>query len=81
MKTELKMEPLSETMLEGTIVRWLRKEGDRVKKGETLLEVETDKALVEVASPVDGKVLRLFYEEGSIVPVGEVIAEIGDKDG
>lgn len=73
MKTEVKMEALSETMLEGTIVQWLKKEGDTISRGQALLEVESDKASIEVDSPVSGIVTKILYAEGESVPVGGVM--------
>ncbi|MBF6606136.1 MAG: 2-oxo acid dehydrogenase subunit E2 [Chloroflexi bacterium] len=64
------------TMDEGTLVAWLKQEGDRVEAGEVLFEVETDKATMEVESPVAGYVRRLLAAAGDTVPVTEVIALI-----
>ncbi len=64
------------TMDEGTLVAWLKKEGDRVEAGEILFEVETDKATMEVESPVAGYVRRLLAAAGETVPVTQVIALI-----
>ena len=60
----------------GTVLRWLRLEGDAVTAGEALLEVETDKATVELESPIDGILSGVRAGEGAQVPVGEVIAVI-----
>ena len=64
------------TMDEGKLVAWLKKEGDRVEAGEILFEVETDKATMEVESPVAGYVRQLLVAAGDTVPVTEVIALI-----
>lgn len=64
-------------MEEGTIVRWLKAENSHVNKGEALIEVETDKSTVEVESPCDGIVLKLYYPEGAAMSVGTPIAAIG----
>jgi pyruvate dehydrogenase E2 component (dihydrolipoamide acetyltransferase) len=64
------------TMQEATIVRWIKKEGDPVTKGEAILEIETDKSTVEIESPVSGKLGTLLYPEGTTIPVGEVISHI-----
>ena len=66
------------TMDEGTLVAWLKKEGDRVEAGEVLFEVETDKATMEVEAPVAGYVRRLLVDVGQAVPVTQVIALISD---
>ncbi len=64
------------TMDEGTLVAWLKKEGDRIEAGEILFEVETDKATMEVESPVAGYVRKLLVVVGETVPVTQVIALI-----
>lgn len=71
---EVRMQPLTETMLEGTIVQWLKREGESVREGEPLLEVETDKAVSEVNSPASGVVSKLLCESGQTVAVGAIIA-------
>jgi pyruvate dehydrogenase E2 component (dihydrolipoamide acetyltransferase) len=60
----------------GTVLRWLHAEGDQVAAGEALLEVETDKAVVELESPIDGTLSGVRAGEGEQVPVGEVIAVV-----
>lgn len=74
------MPKLGFDMAEGTLVRWVTGEGERVEKGEILAEIETDKATVEVESAFSGVVRRYLVDENSIVPVGEPIAIIGDPD-
>lgn len=71
------MPKLGFDMAEGTLVRWVKNEGEEVKKGDVLAEIETDKATVEVESSFGGVVLRFLVEQGSSVPVGEPIAIIG----
>ena len=60
----------------GKIVSWLKKEGDKITKGEALLEVETDKAVVEIEAPGDGVLAGVKQIEGAVVPVGQTIAWI-----
>jgi pyruvate dehydrogenase E2 component (dihydrolipoamide acetyltransferase) len=60
----------------GTLVRWLRRPGETVEKGEPLMEVETDKAVVEVEAPASGRLGTPLVGEGEAVPVGQVIAHI-----
>ena len=60
----------------GKIVSWLKKEGDKITKGEALLEVETDKAVVEIEAPGDGVLAGVKQTEGAVVPVGQTIAWI-----
>jgi pyruvate dehydrogenase E2 component (dihydrolipoamide acetyltransferase) len=74
------MPKLGFDMAEGTLVRWMKKVGETVTKGELLAEIETDKATVEVESSAGGVVRRLVVEEGSVVPVGSPIAIIGAAD-
>ena len=74
---ELVMPRLSDSMEEGTIVRWLKHDGEVVSKGEPLAEVETDKATVTFDADADGT-LRILAGEGETVPIGGVIGSIGD---
>ena len=71
------MPRLSDSMEEGTIVRWLKSDGDVVSKGEPIAEIETDKATVTCDADADGT-LRIVAGEGATVPLGGVIATIGD---
>ncbi len=77
---EVIMPKLGQTMEEGTINKWVKKEGEYVKKGEILLEVTTDKATLEVESYAAGILKKIIAKEGEVVPVTQVIAYIGDKD-
>lgn len=72
----IKMPRMSDTMTEGNIVSWLKKEGDKVESGDTLAEVETDKATMELDSFTDGILLHIAVKEGP-VPIDGVIAVIG----
>lgn len=72
--TSIILPKLGLTMDEGMVVGWLKKEGDRVEAGEALFEVETDKAIMEVESPVAGYVRKLLVAAGQTVPVTQVIA-------
>src|SRR4051812_32735640 len=63
-------------MASGTISRWLVKDGDRVKKGATIFEIETDKSTMEVESPGDGTIGQISAREGTVVPVGVAVAFI-----
>ena len=58
----------------GTLLAWRKKEGDRVSKGEALLEIETDKAVVEIEAPGDGILASVIAREGAVIPVGQTIA-------
>jgi pyruvate dehydrogenase E2 component (dihydrolipoamide acetyltransferase) len=79
MAYEFKFPDIGEGLTEGEIVRWLVKEGDEVKEGQPLVEVETDKALAEIPSPATGVVLKILAKEKEIVKVGQVIVIIGEK--
>jgi len=80
MLQEVFMPKLGDTVEEATIEAWHKKEGDQVQKGEVLLEVTTDKATLEVESLVSGTLRKIIVEPGHEVPVGQVIAYVGDKD-
>ena len=79
MVQEVQMPKLGQTMEEGTVERWLKKEGDTVTKGEPLFEVTTDKATLEVEAFVNGTMLKILVNEGETVPVNEIIAYVGEK--
>jgi pyruvate/2-oxoglutarate dehydrogenase complex dihydrolipoamide acyltransferase (E2) component len=69
---------LADTLVEGTVSRWLKSPGERVARGEPLVEVETDKVNSELESPYEGVLTEIVVAEGTTVPVGEVIARIED---
>ncbi|HYP17802.1 MAG TPA: pyruvate dehydrogenase complex dihydrolipoamide acetyltransferase, partial [Opitutus sp.] len=71
------MPKLSDTMTVGTLVKWLKKEGDVVKTGDMLAEVETDKATMELESFFDGTLLKIFTADGSQVAIGDPLCAIG----
>ena len=74
----VQMPRLSDSMETGKILRWLKKEGDQVQKGEPLVEIESDKANIEVEAYATGKLSKIVVPEGESAPIGAVIAEIGD---
>ena len=74
--SEIVMPRLSDTMEEGTILRWLKADGEQVARGEELVEIETDKATMTYESDQAG-LLRIIAAEGSTLAVGEPIAEVG----
>ena len=79
--TNIKMPALSPTMTSGTLAKWLVKEGDNVKSGDIIAEIETDKATMELESVDDGIVNKILFKEGEQnIEVGTVIAKIGDDD-
>ena len=79
MAEKILMMALSPTMEEGTIVRWNRKEGDAVKSGDLLCEVETDKATMEYESPASGTLLKVIVPEGAGARVADPIAIVGKE--
>jgi pyruvate dehydrogenase E2 component (dihydrolipoamide acetyltransferase) len=78
--TKVVMEALSPTMEEGRLVAWKKHEGDTVASGETLAEVETDKAVMELVAREDGVLRKIVLDEGATVPVGALVAVVGAAD-
>jgi pyruvate dehydrogenase E2 component (dihydrolipoamide acetyltransferase) len=76
---DITMPKLSDTMTEGTLVRWKKKQGETVTMGEVIAEVETDKATMEMEAFEDGVLTELYVPEGTKVTVGTKIARIGDS--
>jgi pyruvate dehydrogenase E2 component (dihydrolipoamide acetyltransferase) len=74
---EVTMPQMGADMTEGTVVRWLKKVGDTIQRGEPIAEIETDKATVELEAWESGVLQKLVVQEGETVPVGEVIAILG----
>ena len=79
MAEELVMPRLSDTMEEGTIGRWLKQEGDSIKEGDVLAEIETDKATMEFQAYADGTLLKILVGDGETVALGAPIALIGEQ--
>ena len=77
MSVSVKMPQLGESVAEGTVTRWLKKEGDAVAVDEPLLEVSTDKVDTEIPAPVAGVLLRILAHEDEVVAVGAELAVIG----
>jgi pyruvate dehydrogenase E2 component (dihydrolipoamide acetyltransferase) len=76
--TQVIMTKLGLTMKEGTVVNWLKKEGERVEKGEPLLEVETEKISSELEAPASGVLLKITAQKGATVPVSGLLGIIGE---
>ena len=72
---------VGESVVEGTIGKWLKQPGDHVERYDPLVEVVTDKVTMEVPSPVAGELLRIIAQEGETVPMGAPIAEVDDGSG
>jgi len=79
MVNEVQMPKLGQTMEEGTVESWLKKEGDKVTKGDPLFEITTDKATLEVEAFVEGTLLKIVVPEGETVPVNSVVAYVGKE--
>src|SRR5439155_27109897 len=78
MATDVTMPRLADSMEEGTILNWIVEEGGEVKRGEPLVEIETDKANMTYEADTDGTLIEIVAGEGETLPIGEVIARIGD---
>ncbi|HEY5904593.1 MAG TPA: 2-oxoglutarate dehydrogenase, E2 component, dihydrolipoamide succinyltransferase [Actinomycetota bacterium] len=78
--TSIKMPQLGETIVEGTILKWLKAEGEAVERDEPLFEISTDKVDTEVPSPVAGTLTTILVEEGATVPVGTQLAEVASDE-
>ncbi|MFN2240333.1 MAG: dihydrolipoamide acetyltransferase family protein [Thermoanaerobaculia bacterium] len=76
---EIIMPKMGDAMTEGKVVRWYKKQGDTVKKGEPLLEIETDKVNLDLEAEEDGPLGEILVQEGSMVDVGTVLAMIGGE--
>lgn len=79
MATKITMPQLGESITEGTISRWLKQEGEWVKKDEPLVEIITDKVTAEMPSPFAGVLTKIIAQEGAVVPVGQDLAEIEES--
>ncbi|MDP9177397.1 MAG: 2-oxoglutarate dehydrogenase complex dihydrolipoyllysine-residue succinyltransferase [Gemmatimonadota bacterium] len=75
----IKVPPLGESIVEATVLRWLKNEGDAVASGETLVELETDKITVEVPAPRAGSLARRAAAEGTVVKVGDLLGEVDES--
>jgi pyruvate dehydrogenase E2 component (dihydrolipoamide acetyltransferase) len=80
MASRILMPKGSDTMIEGKVLRWLKKEGEKVASGDALVEIETDKVDMEVESMAGGVLRKVMVKEGETVPVGQVLAVIGSAE-
>jgi pyruvate dehydrogenase E2 component (dihydrolipoamide acetyltransferase) len=80
MASQIVMPKMSDTMEEGVVVKWLKREGDRVASGDALAEIETDKAILELEATTAGVLRKILAQEDSKVPVGDLLAVIGSDD-
>ena len=80
MTVKIKSPTYPESVADGTISNWVKKEGESVKQDELIAEIETDKIVLEVLSPIDGEISKIVKNEGEIVLSGELIAEVQDNN-
>ncbi len=76
---DLIMPKLGESIMEATILKWLKKPGDKVEQDETILEIATDKVDSEVPSTTNGTIAEILFNENDVVPIGKVIARINTE--
>ena len=76
MAFKFKLPALGEGIMEGEIVSWAVAVGDEVKEDDTLVEIQNDKSVEELPSPVSGKVLKIHFAEGEVAQLGQVLIEI-----
>ena len=80
MVTEFKFPDVGEGIIEGEIVKWRVRVGEKIKEDHILVDVETDKAVVELPSPTEGVIINLHFKEGDVINVGEVLLTIGTEE-
>ena len=80
MNVEVRVPQQGQTTETVVISKWLKKAGDEVKKGEMLFETESDKAVLEVESPIDGRLAAILVEAGDEAAIGEAVAIVEDRD-
>src|SRR5262245_63555405 len=81
MATDVLMPQMGESIAEGTIVKWLKKVGDKVQRDEPLLEISTDKVDAEIPAPAEGVLTEILAQEGDTVAVNSVNARLGEAGG
>lgn len=79
MATTVVMPEMGEGVIEGTVARWLKREGEKIEEFEPILEIETDKVTTEATAEVAGTLLKIYVDEGETVPVGTVLAYVGEE--
>src|SRR5271166_3949183 len=77
--TDVVMPPMGESIVEGTLTKWLKKPGDRVERDEPLFEISTDKVDTEIPSPAAGTLAEVLIEEGKTVGINTVVARIAEN--
>jgi len=76
MLIEVKVPVFSESITEGTLINWLKKQGEHVERGENLIDIETDKVVLELPAPQSGVLTEIVKNDGTVVTSGEIIARI-----
>src|SRR4249920_3046722 len=79
--TDVVMPQMGESIVEGTLTKWLKKVGDRVERDEPLFEISTDKVDTEIPSPSAGVLSEILVEEGKTVGINTIVGRIGDSAG
>ena len=78
MSTEIKSPTFPESVVDGTVANWLKKEGETVKQDEVIAEIETDKVVLEVVAPFDGSITKIYKQAGETVTSAELIADFSE---
>src|SRR6266511_3483024 len=81
MPVEIRVPPLGESLVDAVVGQWLKSEGESVSRGDTLVELETDKVNLDVAATEDGVLSRIDKREGDVVTVGEILGLVGETAG
>ena len=81
MSIEVKVPTLPESVTDGTLVNWKKKPGDAVQRGENLVDLETDKVVLDIPAPADGVLVAILHQEGDVVTTGQVIATLQEGAG
>src|SRR6478752_1895056 len=81
MPVEIRVPPLGESLVDAVVGQWLKSEGDSFSRGETLVELETDKVNLDVAATEDGVLSRIEKQAGDVVTVGELLGMVGETNG
>src|SRR5438270_8630748 len=76
--TDVVMPQMGESIVEGTLTRWLKKPGEKVERDEPLFEISTDKVDTEIPSPAEGVLTEILVQEGTTVAINSIVARIGD---
>src|SRR5438270_6684819 len=79
--TDVVMPQMGESIVEGTLTRWLKKPGEQVERDEPLFEISTDKVDTEIPSPAAGVLSEILVQEGATVAINSVVARIGEANG